>query len=222
MKAMILAAGRGERLRPLTDTVPKPLLEAGGKPLIVHTIERLVQAGFTELVINLGYRGSQIETALGDGSAFGARIAYSREPEQALETGGGMFQALPNLSDPFLAVNADVATDFPLAELPREIPGLAHLVLVPNPSYHQEGDFALVDGWVQPQGLKYTFSGIGVYRHALFRDCQPGRFPLAPLVRQAAAQGQVSGQLHLGFWSDLGTLARLKEFDCKLRRGGTR
>lgn len=219
---MILAAGRGERMRPLTDSLPKPLLKAGGKPLIVHTIERLVQAGFTELVINLGYLGDQIEAALGDGRAWGAKIVYSREPETALDTGGGILQALPHLSDPFLVVNGDVATAFPFAELPRKLAVLAHLVLVPNPAHHPGGDFALLDGWVREAEAqkKYTFSGIGVYRHALFCDCQPGRFQLAPLLRRAIAQGQVTGQLYLGFWSDIGTPERLKEWDRNLNRGG--
>ncbi|GAB6067431.1 nucleotidyltransferase family protein [Methylothermus subterraneus] len=220
MKAMLLAAGRGERLRPLTDTLPKPLLEAGGKPLIVHAIERLKRAGFTELVINLGYLGERIEAALGEGRAWGVRIVYSREPQEALETGGGIFQALPQLSDPFLAVNADIATDFPFATLPPADFGLAHLVLVPNPPYHPQGDFALAQGRLCLEGEKYTFSGIGVYRKALFGGCRPGRFPLAPLLRQAIAQGQVTGQLYLGYWSDLGTLERLQAFDAKLRRGG--
>lgn len=218
---MILAAGRGERLKPLTDATPKPLIIAGGKPLIVHVIERLVLAGFAQVVINLGYLGDQIEAVLGDGSALGAKIAYSREPKEALETGGGIFQALPLLSDPFLVVNADVATDFPFTELPRQIPGLAHLVLVPNPVHHPRGDFAFTEGWVKDQGApRYTFSGIGVYRHALFAGCRPGRFPLAPILRRAIAQGQVSGQLYLGFWSDIGTLDRLEALERYLQRRG--
>jgi MurNAc alpha-1-phosphate uridylyltransferase len=218
---MILAAGRGERLKPLTDTTPKPLVMAGGKPLIVHVIERLVLAGFTQLVINLGYLGDQIEAALGDGGALGAKIVYSREPKEALETGGGIFQALPLLSDPFLVVNGDVATDFPFTELPRQIPGLAHLVLVPNPVHHPQGDFAFTEGWIKDQGApRYTFSGIGVYRHALFAGCQPGRFPLAPILRRAIAKGQVSGQLYSGFWSDIGTLDRLAAFERYLQRRG--
>lgn len=219
MKAMILAAGRGERLRPLTDTLPKPLLKAGGKPLIVHLIERLACAGFNELVVNLGYLGDKIEQELKDGRAFGVKIFYSREPEEALETGGGIFKALPYLSDPFLAVNADIATDFPFQTLPRALSGLAHLVLVQNPAHHPQGDFALAHGKVGLEGEKLTFSGIGVYRQALFAGCRPGRFPLAPILRRAIAQGQVSGQLYLGFWSDLGTLERLKAFDRKLRGG---
>ncbi len=220
MKTMILAAGRGERLRPLTDTIPKPLLKAGGKPLIAHVIERLARAGFTELVVNLGYLGDKIEQELEDGRAFGVKILYSREPEEALETGGGIFKALPYLSDPFLAVNADIATDFPFVILPKAISGLAHLVLVPNPAHHPQGDFALTHGKVGLEGEKFTFSGIGVYRLALFAGCRPGRFPLAPILRQAIAQGQVSGQLYLGFWSDLGTLERLEAFDRRLKKGG--
>ncbi|MCX8050059.1 MAG: nucleotidyltransferase family protein [Methylohalobius sp.] len=219
MRAMILAAGRGERLRPLTDTMPKPLLQVGGKALIVRLIERLAAAGFGELVINLGYRGRQIEEALGNGRAFGVSIVYSREPEEALETGGGIFQALPHLSDPFLVVNGDIATDFPFAALPKKISGLAHLVLVPNPAHHLQGDFAWRDGQVQLEGeTRYTFAGIGVYRPALFADCQPGRFPLAPILRRAIAQGQVSGQPYLGFWSDIGTLDRLEAFAHYLQR----
>jgi MurNAc alpha-1-phosphate uridylyltransferase len=156
---------------------------------------------------------------LKDGRAFGVKIFYSREPEEALETGGGIFKALPYLSDPFLAVNADIATDFPFQTLPRALSGLAHLVLVQNPAHHPQGDFALAHGKVGLEGEKLTFSGIGVYCQALFAGCRPGRFPLAPILRRAIAQGQVSGQLYLGFWSDLGTLERLKSFDRKLRGG---
>ncbi|XSG85451.1 MAG: N-acetylmuramate alpha-1-phosphate uridylyltransferase MurU [Methylohalobius sp. ZOD2] len=223
MKAMILAAGRGERLRPLTDMTPKPLLEAGGRPLIVRMIEQLVAAGMTDLVINLGYRGRQIQETLGGGDAWGARIVYSREPEAALETGGGIFKALPHLSDPCLVVNGDVATDFPFAELPRNPRGLAHLVLVPNPPHHPGGDFTLREGRVLPAGVSeptYTFSGIGIYSHALFCHCRPGRFALAPLLRRGIAEGSVSGQLYRGFWSDIGTPERLKAWDRELKRRG--
>jgi len=218
MQAMILAAGRGERLRPLTDKTPKPLLEAGGKPLIVRTIERLAQAGFTRLVVNLGYRGRQIEAALGNGSRFGVTISYSREPETALETGGGIHQALPLLGDPFLVVNGDIATDFPFSALPSSLQGTAHLVLVPNPDHHPEGDFGLVDGIVTEENEeRWTYSGIGLYRHEFFRACRPGRFPLAPLLRRAIAARQVSGQLHTGFWSDIGTIARLAQWQQRLQ-----
>ena len=192
---MILAAGRGERLRPLTDHTPKPLLEAGGKPLILWTIERLAEAGFTRLVVNLGYRGNQIEAALGNGSRFGVTISYSREPETALETGGGIHQALPLLSDPFLVVNGDIATDFVFSSLPTTFKGTAHLVLVPNPDHHPEGDFGLVDGVVtEENGERWTYSGIGFYRHEFFRGCRPGRFPLAPLLRQGRGSSQNHGE----------------------------
>ncbi|HEB78761.1 MAG TPA: nucleotidyltransferase family protein [Methylothermaceae bacterium] len=221
MKAMILAAGRGDRMRPLTDSVPKPLLEVAGKPLIVHVIERLAQAGFSELVVNLGYRGRQISAELGDGSAWGVRIEYSQEPEAALETGGGMFRALPRLTDPFLAVNADVATDFPFATLPAAMEALAHLVVVPNPPHHPMGDFALLGGKILPEGEpRYTFGGIGVYRHALFSECTPGRFPLAPLLRRAAGRGQVTGELYRGTWMDIGTPERLEIWRKLQQRGG--
>jgi len=221
VKAMILAAGRGERMRPLTDSVPKPLLEVAGKPLIVHVVERLARAGFTGLVVNLGYRGDQIRVALGDGSAWGVRIDYSREPENALETGGGIFQALPLLTDPFVAVNADVATDFPFATL-RTVPeSLAHLILVPNPPHHPEGDFDLAGRRVLPgKGGRYTFSGIGVYRHALFAGCTAGRFPLAPLLYRAAERGEVTGELYRGTWMDIGTPQRLAAWRKRQRRGG--
>ncbi len=221
MKAMILAAGRGERMRPLTDSTPKPLLEAGGRPLIVRVIEGLAQSGFTDLVINLGYMGDQIETVLNDGTRFGVRIAYSHEPESALETGGGIYHALPLLSDPFLVVNGDIATDFLFSELPLRLEGLAHLVLVPNPSYHPGGDFALVDGRVLETGpQKLTFSGIGIYSHRLFCHCQSGRFPLAPLLLQAMGCGQVTGQLYSGFWSDIGTAERLNQWRARLQQRG--
>ncbi|BCX82811.1 N-acetyl-alpha-D-muramate 1-phosphate uridylyltransferase [Methylomarinovum caldicuralii] len=223
MKAMILAAGRGERLRPLTDRLPKPLVEVAGKPLIVHLIEALARAGFRDLVVNLGYRGAQIREALGDGSAFGVDIAYSPEPEAALETGGGIFQALPQLSDPFLVVNGDLGTDYPFARLSALPAGdaLAHLVLVPNPPHHPAGDFALEAGRVLPEGMRrYTFSGIGVYRQALFAGCRPGRFPLAPLLRRAAAAGRVSGEVYQGAWSDIGTPGRLAAWRRQLRKRG--
>ncbi len=226
MKVMILAAGRGERLKPLTDSIPKPLLQAGGKPLIVRIIEQLVRSGFSELVINLGYRGRQIEAALGDGDGYGVSIDYSREPETALETGGGIYHALPLLSDPFMVVNGDIATDFPFSQLPMRLETLAHLVLVPNPPQHPEGDFALEQGQVCEDGPhKWTFSGIAIYSHRLFRQCRPGRFPLAPLLRQAIEKGQVTGQLYRGFWSDIGTVERLQRWREQLTkndRGGER
>lgn len=213
MKAMILAAGRGERLRPLTDHTPKPLLPAGGRPLIEHLIAALVASGYTEIVVNTAHLGELIERHLGDGSRLGARLAYSRENE-ALETGGGIRQALPLLGEsPFLVVNGDIATDFPFGRLRGHPAGLAHLVLVPNPSHHQRGDFALDERRVAETGAeRHTFSGIGVYRPELFAGTEPGRFPLAPLLRAAMARGAVSGELYRGFWMDIGTLERLEDY----------
>jgi MurNAc alpha-1-phosphate uridylyltransferase len=214
MKAMILAAGRGERLRPLTDHTPKPLLAAGGRPLIEHTLVALVKGGITDIVVNTAHLGEQIEDYLGDGGRFGARITYSPEGE-ALETGGGILRALPLLGDrPFLVVNGDIATDFPFARLLDQPKGLAHLVLVPNPPHHSKGDFALAAGLVHDAGPKrHTFSGIGVYRPELFAGCRAGRFPLAPLLRAAMPEGKVSGELYEGFWMDIGTVERLEAFD---------
>jgi MurNAc alpha-1-phosphate uridylyltransferase len=217
MKAMILAAGRGERMRPLTDHTPKPLLKAGGKPLIVHHLERLAAAGFREIVINHAHLGDQIEAALGDGSIWGVGIRYSAE-QRALETGGGIFKAIGMLGPgPFLVVNGDVWTDLDLSR-PRLAPGLlAHLVLVDNPVHHPEGDFALSAGMVVTEGRpRYTFGGVGIYRPDLFRDCTPGAFPLAPLLRRAMDRGLVSGERHGGFWLDVGTPQRLRELDRRL------
>jgi len=213
MKAMILAAGRGERMRPLTDNTPKPLLMVGGKPLIQWHIEALQIAGFTELVINHAWLGEQIESWLGDGAQWGVHITYSPEGERALETGGGIFHALPLLQEdePFLVINADVLTDIDFRQLPARIEGLAHLLLVPNPAHHPQGDFVLKDKKVSSTGeFCLTFSGIGIYHPRLFTDCQGGVFPLAPLLRQAMQQGLVSGQLHQGMWLDVGTKERLQ------------
>lgn len=217
-QAMILAAGRGQRMRPLSDRVPKPLLTVAGKALIVHLIERLVHAGLRDLVVNYAHLGGQIAEHLGDGSRYGARIAYSPEPDGGLETGGGIYQALPLLdSDPFLVVNGDIWTDYPFAHLPRKLDGLAHLVLVNNPPHHLEGDFSLLDGRVQERGEPLlTFSGIGLYRRELFRQCTAGRFPLAPLLRAAMEQGQVSGEYYGGRWRDVGTPERLAALEQEL------
>ena len=212
---MILAAGRGERMRPLTDHTPKPLLEAGGRPLIEHLIAALVREGFHDIVVNIAHLGEQIRARLGRGSHLGANIVYSPEGDSALETGGGIFHALSLLGDaPFLTINGDIAVDFPFATLRDRSEELAHLVLTHNPPHHPQGDFALRDGRVLSDGSPcYTFTGIGVYTPKLFANCQPGKFPLAPLLRQAMARGQVSGELHQGFWMDIGTEARLLEFD---------
>ena len=213
MKAMILAAGRGERMRPLTDDTPKPLLRIGGQTLIEHHVHALAQAGITELVINHAYLGDQLVRALGDGNAYGVSITWSPEPDDALETGGGIHNALPLLGDaPFLVVNADVWTDYPFEDLPNAPDGLAHLVMVDNPAHHPDGDFALSNGQLSQQGPhRLTFSGIGVYRPALFADCTPGAFPLAPLLRAAMDKDAVSGEHYTGRWFDIGTPERLAE-----------
>lgn len=217
MKAMILAAGRGERMRPLTDRTPKPLLKAGGRPLIEHHILALAEAGFTELVVNHAHLGEQIVAALGDGSRFGVRIAYSPERPSALETGGGIHHALPLLGDaPFVVVNGDIWTDFPFARLAQVPAGLAHLVLVDNPAHHPNGDFALEEGRVVDRPA-FTFSGIGVYHPDLFADCRAGAFPLAPLLRRAMAAGQATGEHYSGRWIDVGTPERLADIDRLLR-----
>ncbi len=213
---MILAAGRGERMRPLTDHTPKPLLPVAGKPLIIHHLEALRAAGFTDLIINTGHLGEQLPAVLGDGWQWGVRIVWSPEPPEALETGGGIFQALPLLGpEPFLVVNGDVWTDYPFARLPKAPAGLAHLVLVDNPPQHTAGDFFLAaDGTVAEHGEpKLTFSGISILRPELFARCVAGRFPLGPLLRQVMAAGQVSGEYYTGGWRDIGTPERLAELD---------
>jgi MurNAc alpha-1-phosphate uridylyltransferase len=213
MKAMILAAGRGERMRPLTDTAPKPLLRVGGQTLIERHIHALVKAGIRELVINHAHLGEQLLQALGDGGSYGVKISWSPEPAGALETGGGIFNALPLLGDsPFIVLNADIWTDFLFAGLPQQPDGLAHLVLVDNPVHHPDGDFVLsADRVQQGGGARLTFSGIGVYRPELFADCSPGAFPLAPLLRRAMGDGRVSGEHYRGGWFDIGTPQRLQE-----------
>lgn len=218
---MILAAGRGERMRPLTDHTPKPLLLAGGKPLIVHHLERLSAAGIRQVVINHAHLGERIEAALGDGKRFGVAIRYSPEGK-ALETGGGIFRALPLLGEgPFLVVNGDVWTDLDFAHLCLPEGRLAHLVLVDNPEHHPRGDFRLSDGTVHDDGEpRLTFSGIGVYSPALFEGCHDGAFPLAPLLRAAMARGLVSGEHHRGRWLDIGTPARLQALDHLLKLEG--
>lgn len=221
MRAMILAAGRGERMRPLTDHTPKPLLEVGGKPLIVWHIERLACAGFRDIVINHAHLGSQIEDALGNGSRFGVSIRYSPEAE-ALETAGGITNALPLLGDaPFLVVNGDVYIDCDFALLKDRLSEsqLAWLLLVDNPAHNPDGDFALIDGLVAEHGTPmYTFSGIGIYRPALFGSVVRGsKAKLAPLLRAAMAEGKVGGMHYAGRWTDVGTPQRLMELDLELK-----
>jgi MurNAc alpha-1-phosphate uridylyltransferase len=231
MKAMILAAGRGERMRPLTDHTPKPLLKVGGKPLIVWHIERLAQAGFTEIVINHAHLGQQIEDALGDGKQWGVRIQYSPE-KVALETAGGIANALHLLGDePFLVVNGDVFTDIDFIQLHNlsllarrrqraegegsSLKNLAHLVLINNPPQHPNGDFAIDNGLLKNTGeVMLTFSGVGVYHPDLFADikrCEPAK--LAPLLRQAIAEIRATAEYHQGVWHDIGTPERLQSLN---------
>jgi N-acetyl-alpha-D-muramate 1-phosphate uridylyltransferase len=223
MIAMLLAAGRGERMRPLTDHTPKPLLEVGGKPLIVWHIENLVRAGICKLVINHAHLGAQIETALGDGSRFGAHIQYSSEGK-ALETAGGIAFALPLLGDdPFAVINGDIFCDYDFAKL-RERAGrlksngdAAHLVMVSNPAQHPNGDFGLQQQRITDSTPKLTFSGIGIYQPALFKDIPRGNIaPLAPLLRAQIALGKVGGEHHQGLWVDVGTPQRLAELDTQV------
>lgn len=216
---MILAAGRGERMRPLTDVTPKPLLKVGGKPLIVWHIERLAKAGVKEIVINHAHLGEQIENALGDGSQWDVCIQYS--PEQiALETAGGIANALPLLGEePFLVVNGDVFTDIDYANLTLQAAKHAHLVMVDNPTQHPNGDFALIDGQVRVEGeSKLTFSGVGVYHPNIFKEIVRGHAAkLAPLLKTAMTKGWVTGVKHCGVWHDIGTPERLKELDSVLK-----
>ena len=229
MRAMILAAGRGERMRPVTDSTPKPLLQAGGKPLIVWHIEGLVRAGITDLVINHAHLGIQIEQALGDGSRFGAHIRYSNEGT-ALETAGGIAFALPLLGEePFAVVNGDIWCDYDFARLSARAAAftnsddMAHLVLVDNPEHNLKGDFLLhgdrmISSALSPQHSALTFSGIGLYKPRLFAHIAHGaKAPLAPLLREQIAQGRVSGEHHRGAWVDVGTPQRLDELDKHLR-----
>lgn len=211
-------------MRPLTDGCPKPLLPVAGKPLIQHHIERLAAAGVRELVINLAWQGAMIPAALGDGSRFGVRIAYSDEGDAALETGGGIFRALPLLgAAPFLIVNGDIWTDYPFEELLRRAESglgqdLAHLVLVPNPAQHPQGDFSLERGRVGTEEAdRGTYSGIALYTPAFFADCQDGPFKLLPPLLAAMSRDRVSGERYAGRWFDIGTPQRLAELDALLR-----
>jgi MurNAc alpha-1-phosphate uridylyltransferase len=212
MKAMILAAGRGERMRPLTDHLPKPLLHVAGKPLIVHHLQHLAAAGITEIVINHAWLGHLIEQHLADGRQYGVHIQYSAEGPVGIETAGGIKKALPLLgTEPFLVVNGDVLSDFPFTQLPElALDKLAHLVLVPNPPQHPAGDFGLQDGLALAVAQQqFTFSGIGIYRPAFFSTVAGGAQKLAPYLREAMAQQQVSASLYQGFWADIGTPERL-------------
>jgi N-acetyl-alpha-D-muramate 1-phosphate uridylyltransferase len=207
---MIMAAGRGERMRPLTDLTPKPLLKVHGQPLIERHLVRLVSAGIERIVINLAWLGDQIRDYLGDGARFGAAITYSEEAPCALDAGGGIFRALPHLSpEPFAVVNGDIYTDFPFEKLAIDAKYDSHLVLVPNPSY-LKGDFGLEHGEARASAAElFTFGSIALYRSAFFADCQDGVFPIMPLWRRSMAAGLCSAQLYSGPWEDVGTPERL-------------
>lgn len=219
-KAMILAAGRGERMRPLTDSKPKPLLEIANKPLIQYHLEAVKNINITEVVINTAWLGKQIENTLGDGSALGLTIKYSREDE-ALETGGGIKKALPLLSPkPFLVINGDIWTDFNYKGIKLPEGMLAHLVLVDNPPQHPEGDFHLAQGKVTDDNEpRLTFSGIGIYHPDLFQNSPEGKFPLPLLLRRAMQNKLVSGEHYQGHWFDIGTPERLSKLENKLLNG---
>lgn len=213
-KALIFAAGKGERLRPLTDSVPKALVEVGGRPLLFHHLDALKKAGFKDVVINLSHRGAQIREAVGDGAVWKLRVQYSDEGPEPLETGGGMRKALELLGEheEFAAINADIYTNFDFRRLRGWPAGLAHLVLVPNPPHNARGDFALEDGHVLSVAAgRLTFSGIGAYRPEFISGYKAGTFKLAPVLRTAIAHGVVSGELFEGAWIDVGTPDRLAE-----------
>ena len=227
MKAMILAAGRMRSPRPITDRIPKPLVPVAGKPLIVYHLEALVRAGIRDVVVNLAYRGAQIREALDDGSRYGVRITYSEEGPEPIETGGGIFKALPLLgAEPFIVVNGDIWTDFDIATLPP-LDGGAHarLVMVPNPPHVANGDFALDGDYIIDSDRdRFTYSGIGVFSSQFFHDCKPGKFPLRPLLNRAIAARKLKGQIYRGVWLDIGTPQRLAELEASLHsmrpRGG--
>ena len=226
MKAMILAAGRGNRLRPITDHTPKPLIKVGGKPIIEYHLEKLAAIGIEETVINIAHLSHLIEDTLGDGNRFGVRIRYSREENGALETGGGIYNALPLLgNEPFMVINGDIFTDYPFQQLPQQLEGLAHVVLVNNPPHNLKGDFSLVHEPRHEKNLrtekdpqqekqyeylstagstKYTFAGINVYHPDLFRDCKPGNFGIIPLLINAMQAKQVTGEYYPGRFVDIG------------------
>ena len=213
MKAMILAAGRGDRLRPLTDSIPKPLLQAGQYKLIEYHLYNLARASFKDIVINVAWLGDKIINTLGDGSNYQLNIQYSDEGDLALETGGGIFNALPLLGDePFLVINGDIWTDYPFQQLYGLTPqGLAHLVLVNNPEHNPDGDFYLEHNRLTESGNhKYTFSGIGVYKKDFFAGQTHNKFPLAPLIRQYLKDDKISAEYYNGEWDDIGTVSRLE------------
>ncbi len=209
MRAMILAAGRGERLRPLTDELPKSLVEVHGRSLLERHLEHIRHAGIRKVVINLGWLGEQIAERVGSGSRYGLEVVYSPEGDNILETGGGIHRALPMLgSEPFLVVNADILTDMPVPEVELADGTDAHLVMVPTPEYRDHGDFDIVDGRVTNDPV-LTFGGVAIYRPSFFDDCEPGRFSVVPMLRKAADEGRLTGCVYAGSWADVGTPERL-------------
>jgi MurNAc alpha-1-phosphate uridylyltransferase len=215
---MILAAGRGERMRPLTDDMPKPLLSVNGKPLIEYHIENLARVGIRDLVINLAWQGARLRSAIGDGARFGVRIQYSDESDGALETGGGICNALPLLgSEPFVVVSGDIWTAFPFESLALNPNDVAHFVVVPNPEFHSRGDFGLDGKRMTDSGVKYTYANIGMFKPEFFAGRQPQKFALAPLMFEWIRQGRVSGELFEGPWHNVGTPQQLRKLDETLR-----
>ena len=221
--AMILAAGRGERMRPLTDAMPKPLLQVGGHPLIHYHVAALARAGIDKVVVNLAWLGEQIRDYLQDGARYGVSITYSEEHPAALETAGGIFRALRWLAPgPFLVVNGDIYSDIPYWQLRLSPQADSHLVLVPNPPQHATGDFGLQDGLAVPRSdavPSYTFAGVGLYRESFFEGCRDGAFPLKPLLLRSMSAGRCTAQLHRGGWEDVGTPARLRALNERLAAG---
>lgn len=211
MRAMLLAAGRGERLRPLTDETPKSLVEVGGQSLLERHLEHVREAGIRTVVINLGWLGDSIVERVGSGARYGLEVVYSREGDNILETGGGIFKALPTLGEqPFLVINADIFTDMPVPDIELAEQHLGHLVMVPSPAYRAGGDFDIEDGLIRnASSQSLTFSGVAIYRPEFFAGCEAGRFPLAPMLREAADQGRLSGSVYKGRWADVGTPERL-------------
>ena len=219
MKAMVLAAGRGERMRPITDTLPKPLVPVAGKPLIGYHLERLAAAGVREVVVNLSWLGDRIRAALGDGRDYRLSISYSEEGPVPLETGGGIFKALPLLGPgPFLVVNGDTWSDIDYVRLALEDGANGRIVLVPNPTHNSRGDFGVEgDVVVDRETDRFTYSGVGVYRPEFFDGCSPGRFPMLPLLKRAIAARLLRGEVHPGEWCDVGTPERLATLDADVR-----
>lgn len=218
MRAMILAAGRGERLRPLTDEIPKSLVEVRGQSLLERHLENVRSAGINTVVINLGWLGDMIVERIGSGSQYGLEVGYSQEGDDILETGGGIHKALPMLGDePFLVVNADIYTDMPVPGIELGDEHLGHLVMVPTPEYRDHGDFDINAGLIRNgKHAAHTFSGVAIYRPEFFDGCEAGRFPLAPMLRETADRGQLTGSLYEGLWADVGTPQRLAALEAGL------